>query len=30
MPPLECGLRSMARFEAWFAEVHRELLAVTV
>ena len=28
MPPLECGLSSMAPFEAWFAEVHRELLGV--
>jgi sulfite reductase alpha subunit-like flavoprotein len=30
MPALEGGLRSMAPFEAWFAEVHRELLVVTV
>jgi len=28
MPPLECGMRSMAPFEAWFAEVNRELLGV--
>ena len=30
MLPLECGLRSMAPFEAWFAEVNRELLETTV
>jgi sulfite reductase alpha subunit-like flavoprotein len=29
MPPLEGGLKSMAPFEAWFAEVNRELLAAT-
>ena len=28
MPPLEGGLRSMAPFEAWFAELNRELLGV--
>jgi sulfite reductase alpha subunit-like flavoprotein len=30
MPALECGLRTTAPFEAWFAEVQREMAAVTV